>query len=84
MADSVNAVVALVGAETLLGREIRDALSQSPLDATVKLITEADEQAGSLTAVADEPSILTKFNPASLESASSVVIAAHPRPQTRY
>ncbi len=74
-AETGSPVVALVGAETLLGREIRDALGQSTLGATIRLITEAEETAGSLTSIGDEPTVLTKFNPAAFEGASTIVIA---------
>jgi aspartate-semialdehyde dehydrogenase len=69
-------IIALVGAESLLGREVRDLLSGgSSLGASLRLISEAPDASVKLTAIGDEPSILAAFNPASLEGASVIVLA---------
>jgi aspartate-semialdehyde dehydrogenase len=75
LADSV---IALVGAESLLGREVRDLLSTSNLKSGLRLISETAEASGKLTSVGDEPSVLAAFNPASLEGASAIVLAGSP------
>jgi aspartate-semialdehyde dehydrogenase len=71
-------VIALVGAESLLGNEIRDVLGQANLGAEVRLIAEAQEESGKLTEIGGEPSILSQLNPASLDGASAIVLAGSP------
>jgi aspartate-semialdehyde dehydrogenase len=68
-------VIALIGPDTLLGREIRDQLSVTKFEADVRLLTEVDEDLGKLTDVGGEPSVLTHFTTESLEGASAIVLA---------
>ncbi len=75
MADSK---IALIGAESLLGRELRDLLSSQDIGAGLSLISESPEGAGKLTALADEPSFLAALTPAALEGASALVLAGSP------
>jgi aspartate-semialdehyde dehydrogenase len=68
-----------VGAESLLGREVRDLAGQSNLGADLRLISEsAEESIKKLTAIGDEPSFVAALNPASLEGASAIVLAGSP------
>jgi aspartate-semialdehyde dehydrogenase len=66
---------ALVGSDSLLAREIRDivATSGAPLD--LRLIAAEGEQAGVLTRVGDEPSIVGGLNAAGLSGADAVILA---------
>jgi len=71
--------IALVGAESLLGREVRDMAGRSNLGADLRLISEsAEESVKKLTAIGDEPSFVAALNPASLEGASAIVLAGSP------
>ncbi len=68
-----------MGAESLLGREVRDLAGQSNLGADLRLISEsAEESIKKLTAIGDEPSFVAALNPASLEGASAIVLAGSP------
>jgi aspartate-semialdehyde dehydrogenase len=75
-------VIALVGAESLLGREVRDLLGRANLGAELRLVSEIDEGpdklTGKLTAIGDEPSFVAAFNPASLEGAAALLLAGSP------
>jgi aspartate-semialdehyde dehydrogenase len=70
--------VALVGSDSLLAREIRDmaANSDSPID--LRLIAAEGEQAGVLTRVGDEPSVVGGLTAVSLSGADAVVLAGSP------
>jgi aspartate-semialdehyde dehydrogenase len=70
--------IALVGAESLLGREVRDLAGQSNLGAELRLISESPGESVKLTAIDDEPSVVAALNPASLEGASAIVLAGSP------
>jgi aspartate-semialdehyde dehydrogenase len=66
--------VALVGSESLLGREIRD-LAATTADLGLTLIAADDEREGALTRVGDEPTVINKLNAASLSDARVVILA---------
>lgn len=72
-------VIALVGAESLLGREVRDVLTSANIGAELRLVSESTEGEGKLsgkfTAVGDEPSFVATLNTTSLEGASALVLA---------
>ncbi|MBZ5619457.1 MAG: hypothetical protein LAQ69_12150 [Acidobacteriia bacterium] len=73
MADS--STVALVGSESLLGREIRDIVATSAPGIDLRLIASDDEQAGTLTRVGDEPSLVEMLGADSLTGARAVLLA---------
>lgn len=73
MADSQT--VALVGSDSLLGREIRDIVASSGAALTLKLIAAEDEEPGSLTRVGDEPAIVTGLDAEALGGARAVILA---------
>lgn len=73
MADSNTA--ALVGSDSLLGREIRDIVGTSASDLHLRLIAEAEEEAGTLTRVGDEPAISEQLNAESLDGARLIFLA---------
>lgn len=74
MADSNTA--ALVGSDSLLGREIRDIVGASAPEIRLRLIAETEEDAGTLTRVGDEPAIAEQLNAESVEGARVIFLAA--------
>lgn len=71
-------VVALVGGGSLLGREIRDLISERPLPANVKLIGAEEEDVGTLTEQAGEAVIMTALDEDNLGEARVVFLAGSP------
>jgi aspartate-semialdehyde dehydrogenase len=67
--------VALVGSDTLLGREIRDIVATSDGDLSLRLVADIDEAAGALTRVGDEPAVVGGLTAASLAGARAVFLA---------
>jgi aspartate-semialdehyde dehydrogenase len=71
-----KSIVAIVGAESLLGKEIREVIEASKLDVAVKLIGPTDaEEASILTRGRDEPLVMTSLQAADLSNARVVVLA---------
>jgi aspartate-semialdehyde dehydrogenase len=72
-------VIALIGAESLLGREVRDLIGSSLLGADLRLVSEtaaeSDKRSGKLTAVGGEPTFVAALNTNSLEDAAALVLA---------
>jgi aspartate-semialdehyde dehydrogenase len=73
LADSNTA--ALVGSDSLLGREIRDIVATTDTGIQLQLIASAEEEAGALTAIGDEPAIVGGLNDASLDDARLIFLA---------
>ncbi len=71
-------IMAVLGGETLLGREIRDVLATTGTGVDVKLIAGVDEEAGKLTEHAGEPAVLTPLDAEGLQDAGVVFLAATP------
>ena len=69
------ATVALVGSESLLGREINDVLVTSHFPAHVQAIAAAEDETGVLTEVEGEPAIVGRLDAESLGAASLVFLA---------
>jgi aspartate-semialdehyde dehydrogenase len=67
--------LALVGSESLMGREIRDLLSSNSLGQDLKLIAAASEEAGKLTEQGGEPAFLVALEKESLDSAGVIFLA---------
>jgi len=67
--------LALVGSESLMGREIRDLLSSNSLGQDLKLIAAASEEAGKLTEQGGEPAFLIALEKENLESAGVIFLA---------
>jgi len=68
--------VALVGSDSLLGREIRDVVtttSGSAID--LRLVGADEEEAGSLTRVGDEPAVVVGLDAEALSGARAVILA---------
>lgn len=59
--------IAIVGASTLLGQEVKDALSESPLAAATLLLLDDAEQRGQLEQVGDEVAVVQAIEPDSFE-----------------
>ena len=68
-------VLALVGSESLAGREIRDLLSGNTLGQDLKLIAALGEEVGKLTEQGGEPAILAPFEESSVDGADVIFLA---------
>ncbi|MBZ5725940.1 MAG: hypothetical protein LAP87_13190 [Acidobacteriia bacterium] len=69
--------VALVGSESLLGREIRDIVATTVTGLELRLIAD-DEPAGLLTRVGDEPALVASLDAENLAGARAVFLAGSP------
>ena len=67
--------IAIIGGESLLGKEIRELLEESDVRADVKLITSVKEEGSILTRGRDEPLIMTPLQAADLGAAKILVLA---------
>jgi aspartate-semialdehyde dehydrogenase len=67
--------LALIGSETLLGREVRDLATTGGDSLPLRLIASDDEQPGALTRVGDEPAVVTELSAESLLDARVVILA---------
>jgi aspartate-semialdehyde dehydrogenase len=76
LADSRT--VALVGSESLLGREVRDLVATSPGKLDLRLIAADDEEPGALTRVGDEPAIVIGLDAEGLSEARVLILAGSP------
>lgn len=73
-----NKVVAIVGAETLLGREVREVLEASHLNITLRLLnTEEDAEGQIVTRENDELVTMDRLSPESLSGADAVILATN-------
>jgi aspartate-semialdehyde dehydrogenase len=70
--------IALVGSESLLGREIRDIVATSKFDMTLRLVADTEEVEGSLTRVGDEPAVVGGLTAESLAGARAIILAGSP------
>ncbi len=73
MADSQT--VALVGSDSLLGREVRDIVATSGAAVDLRLIAADEEESGSLTRVGDEPTFVAGLDAEALSGARAVILA---------
>jgi aspartate-semialdehyde dehydrogenase len=67
--------IALVGSDTLLGREIRDIVATSESSIDLRLIADVEDVEGSLTRVGDEPAVVGGLTAESLTGARAVFLA---------
>ena len=67
--------LALVGSETLMGREIRDIVATSGAELDLRLIAAEDEQPGRLTRVSDEPTLVEHLSAENLAGARAIILA---------
>ncbi|HLK20640.1 MAG TPA: Asd/ArgC dimerization domain-containing protein [Bryobacteraceae bacterium] len=70
--------VAVIGGESLLGKEVRELLESSALAVNVKLIASTDAGDTIIAAVRDEPVVINSMEMADLGSAGVVVLAGNP------
>ena len=73
MANPVT--IALIGSDSLLGREIRDIAATSAPGLDLRLIAADEEKAGALTRVGDEPTVVIELTAANVLDADAVVLA---------
>jgi aspartate-semialdehyde dehydrogenase len=67
--------VAIVGSETLLGREVRDVAAEEAPELRLRLLAAEEDRAGEMTSVGDEPAVVMSLAPDSFEGAGAVVLA---------
>jgi aspartate-semialdehyde dehydrogenase len=67
--------IALIGSESLLGREIRDIVATSETGFTFRLVADTEEVAGLLTRVGDEPAVVGGLTAESLAGARAIFLA---------
>ena len=72
------ATVALVGSETLLGREIRDIVSTSAPELNLQLLAADEETPGTLTRVGDEATFVSGLEAANLAECRAVFLTGSP------
>jgi aspartate-semialdehyde dehydrogenase len=71
-------IFALVGSDTLLGREIRDLVETARMPVRLRLIAADEEQPGTLTRVGDEPTVLTDLTNDNVADARVLFLAGSP------
>jgi len=71
----LNPPIALVGSESLLGREIRDLAATADPQLHLRLIAADDEKSGTLTRLGDEPAVVEELDQDTLSSARAVMLA---------
>jgi aspartate-semialdehyde dehydrogenase len=67
--------IALVGGDTLLGREVQDVLSESALGSQLRVVAAEEEETGKLTEIGGEPAFLAKLEADAVEDAAVVILA---------
>lgn len=67
--------IALVGGETLLGRELREVLGETALGQHVRLVAAAEEETGTLTEIGGSAAFLAKLDPEAVEDAEALILA---------
>ncbi|MDP9052685.1 MAG: hypothetical protein M3N93_00030 [Acidobacteriota bacterium] len=67
--------IALVGGETLLGREVREVLGESALGRHVRLVAGTEEDTGTLTEIGGNPAFLAKLDPDAVQDANAIILA---------
>lgn len=67
--------IAVVGAATLLGKEIGDEIAESPLSTATTLLLDTEDATGTLESMGDEAAFLQTMEPAALENADVVLFA---------
>ncbi|HWC99738.1 MAG TPA: Asd/ArgC dimerization domain-containing protein [Candidatus Sulfopaludibacter sp.] len=70
--------VALIGSESLLGREIRDIVATSAPGFDLRLIAADEEEPGKLTRVGDEMATVLRLNAVNMADADAIFLAGSP------
>ena len=71
-------IIALVGSETLLGKEIRDVFGESALGEQLRLLGSEEDEIR-IADIGDAPAVLNKLDPEELEDAAVVILAGTPQ-----
>ena len=71
---------ALVGSESLMGREVRDLMAEARLPVDLKLIAEASDKAGTLTVQGGEPALILALEKQTLRDAGVLILAGSQEP----
>jgi aspartate-semialdehyde dehydrogenase len=67
--------IALIGGETLLGREVLEVLGESALGSHLRLVAADAEESGKLTEIDGAATFLTKLDPDAVEDAAVIILA---------
>src|ERR1019366_8421456 len=67
--------IALIGSDSLLGREVRDIVSTAAATFHLRLVADTGEQPGALTRIGDEPTVVGTLDAASLIDAHAIFLA---------
>src|SRR3954451_2321915 len=70
--------IALIGGETLIGREIRDIFTTSHFPARISLVASGSDVSGLLTEVDGEPAVMLPLDENALREAKIAVLAGSP------
>ena len=68
-------IIALVGGETLLGREVREVFGESSLGDQLRLLAGDDDESVRIANIGETPAILNRLDPAEVEDAAVVILA---------
>ena len=71
-------VIAIIGGDSLLGREVREVASQTDLGSHLRLVAGDEEETGRLTEIGGEPAFVAKLNPDAIEDATVLILAGSP------
>lgn len=71
-------IIALVGSETLLGREIREVFGETSLGEQLRLLAGDDDDSIRVADIGDAPAILRKLDPEEMSDAAVVILAGTP------
>ncbi len=71
-------IIALVGSETLLGKEVRDVFGESVLGEHLRLMAGDDEQETRIADIGGAPAVLSKLDPEEVAESSVVIFAGTP------
>ena len=67
--------IAVVGASTLLGKEIGDEIAESPLASATTILLDNEDESGTLEAVGDEASFIQQLDATALENLDVAIFA---------
>ncbi|HXE63866.1 MAG TPA: Asd/ArgC dimerization domain-containing protein [Bryobacteraceae bacterium] len=67
--------IALVGSETLLGREVREVFGETSLGEQLRLLASDEEETTRIAAIGDEPAVISHLDPDQIEDAAAVILA---------
>jgi aspartate-semialdehyde dehydrogenase len=70
--------IALIGGETLLGREVREVFGESSLGSHLHLVAAEEEESGKLTEIGGAAAFLTKLDPDTIADSTMVILAGTP------